>query len=208
MNNLAGMGSVLTILATVGIVLLTVAVVSWIMQLRRMRKIRGRMAFYYGRWRDVYYTGDVLSVIGEYTRMQEVGVDEITWNDLDLDEVFQRINHTWSFAGEDYLYYLMHVPEVSKADWKEQEDLIRYYQEHEKERIELQMIFAGVGRKYLEGSMQALQYFLRLQNAAGMILKKDLIANSQYKEQLKEDYTRLKRKLGRTTMLKPPDWGN
>lgn len=272
MNNLAGMGSVLTILATVGIVLLTVAVVSWIMQLRRMRKIRGRMAFYYGRWRDVYYTGDVLSVIGEYTRMQEVGVDEITWNDLDLDEVFQRINHTWSFAGEDYLYYLMHVPEVSKADWKEQEDLIRYYQEHEKERIELQMIFAGVGkyhgssiyryirdsielntktpvihylclaaliaaiaiicvdpsegigilimviianiglyfykRKYLEGSMQALQYFLRLQNAAGIILKKDLIANSQYKEQLKEDYTRLKRKLGRTTMLKPPDWGN
>ncbi len=35
-------------------------------------------------------------------------VDEITWSDLDMDAVFERIDHTKSAAGEEYLYYLLH----------------------------------------------------------------------------------------------------
>ena len=30
-------------------------------------------------------------------------VDEITWNDLEMDEVFLRINHTNSFIGEHFI---------------------------------------------------------------------------------------------------------
>lgn len=35
-------------------------------------------------------------------------VDEVTWNDLEMDEVFLRINHTNSFIGEQVLYDRMH----------------------------------------------------------------------------------------------------
>lgn len=36
------------------------------------------------------------------------GIDEITWNDLDMDDVFDRINTCQSSVGEEYLYALLH----------------------------------------------------------------------------------------------------
>lgn len=36
-------------------------------------------------------------------------VDEITWNDLEMDSIFLRINHTNSFIGEQVLYHKLHV---------------------------------------------------------------------------------------------------
>lgn len=272
MNNILTNENVIVFVSIAAIMLIVFVVLSWGMQWRRREKNRSRMKFYYGRWRDVYYSDEVLSIIKEYTQSKECLIDEITWNDLNMDDVFQKINHTWSFAGEDYLYYLMHVPVNSKKDWKDQEELIRYYQEHERERIELQMLFGKIGkyhgasiysyisrsiemnthtplvhylcpialaiaigslffnpaegvgflilvvitniglyfskRRAIENSMQALQYFLNLQKAAGDILKKKLVVNEHYREMLQKDYTSVKKYLGWTTMLKPADWGN
>lgn len=272
MNNILTNENVIVIVSIAAIILIVFVVLSWGIQWRRREKNRSRMKFYYGRWRDVYYSDEVLSIIKEYTQSKECLIDEITWNDLNMDDVFQKINHTWSFAGEDYLYYLMHVPVNSKKDWKDQEELIRYYQEHERERIELQILFAKIGkyhgasiysyisrsiemnthtplvhylcpialaiaigslffnpaegvgflilvvitniglyfskRRAIENSMQALQYFLNLQKAAGDILKKKLVVNEHYREMLQKDYTSVKKYLGWTTMLKPADWGN
>ena len=272
MNNILTNENVIVIVSIAAIILIVFVALSWGIQWRRREKDRSRMKFYYGRWRDVYYSDEVLSIIKEYTQSKECLIDEITWNDLNMDDVFQKINHTWSFAGEDYLYYLMHVPVNSKKDWKDQEELIRYYQEHERERIELQMLFGKIGkyhgasiysyisrsiemnthtplvhylcpialaiaigslffnpaegvgflilvvitniglyfskRRAIENSMQALQYFLNLQKAAGDILKKKLVVNDHYREMLQKDYTSVKKYLGWTTMLKPADWGN
>ena len=146
MNNILTNENVIVFVSIAAIMLIVFVVLSWGIQWRRREKNRSRMKFYYGRWRDVYYSDEVLSIIKEYTQSKECLIDEITWNDLNMDDVFQKINHTWSFAGEDYLYYLMHVPVNSKKDWKDQEELIRYYQEHERERIELQMLFAKIGK--------------------------------------------------------------
>lgn len=38
----------------------------------------------------------------------EGGIDDITWNDLDMDGVFDRINTCQSSVGEEYLYALLH----------------------------------------------------------------------------------------------------
>lgn len=251
-------------------ILLIFLLLSWIVKQHRLKKIRRRMQYYYGKWRETSYSDEVLSVIKAYSSKKETMIDDITWNDLNLDGVFQKLNHTWSFAGEDYLYYLLRVPTSEQMDWDKQERLIAWYQEHEKERSEMQMIFAGIGkyhgasiyeyirssiarntsvppihylclfaligsiaaafaepttgvgmlifcimaniglyfykRKSLEGAMQALQYFLKLQNGAGQILKKKLLPESEYMTGMKNDYDQLKKKLGRTSMLKPPDW--
>lgn len=40
-------------------------------------------------------------------------IDDITWDDLEMDDVFLRINHTDSFAGEQILYHKLH--DVSAA---------------------------------------------------------------------------------------------
>ena len=35
-------------------------------------------------------------------------IDEITWTDLEMDEVFLRINQTGSYIGEQVLYQTLH----------------------------------------------------------------------------------------------------
>lgn len=123
-------------------------ILSYLDKLRRLHKIRQRLQYNYGRFRELDYSDEVLSVIGEYSKSKEKMIDDITWNDLDMDSLFLSINHTWSFAGEDYLYYLLHVPKVDPDAWKEQEELIAYYQAHEKERTEMQLEFARIGKNH------------------------------------------------------------
>lgn len=35
-------------------------------------------------------------------------VDTVTWNDLEMDRVFARINHTRTYMGEQILYHRLH----------------------------------------------------------------------------------------------------
>ena len=43
-----------------------------------------------------------------HDRMNCGQVDEITWNDLEMDEVFLEVNHTKNFIGEQLLYHRLH----------------------------------------------------------------------------------------------------
>lgn len=42
-------------------------------------------------------------------------IDDITWNDLNMNEIFKRMNYTYSAAGEEYLYYLLRTPMQEEA---------------------------------------------------------------------------------------------
>jgi hypothetical protein len=39
-------------------------------------------------------------------------IDDITWNDLNMDSVFKRINPSLSTSGEQYLYYMLRSPSI------------------------------------------------------------------------------------------------
>ena len=45
-------------------------------------------------------------------------IDDITWNDLDMDRIFMLLNHTWSCIGESYLYCLLRMPAMEEEDLK------------------------------------------------------------------------------------------
>ena len=47
--------------------------------------------------------------IGTYFKKhpEEGQIDDVTWNDLGMDEIFALINHTNSASGEEYLYYTL-----------------------------------------------------------------------------------------------------
>ena len=46
-------------------------------------------------------------------------VDDITWNDLDMNKVFARINACQTSLGEEYLYTILHKPEPETAARRE-----------------------------------------------------------------------------------------
>lgn len=73
-------------------------------------------------------------------------LDEITWRDLDLDEVFQRMNTTGSSAGQEYLYYMLKTPVFDERELLRREEQMRYFTQHRQQRVELQMRFCKMGR--------------------------------------------------------------
>ncbi len=73
-------------------------------------------------------------------------IDDITWNDLNMDEIFKRMNYTYSAAGEEYLYYLLRTPMQEEASAGKLEEQINYFMHHKEERVEYQTAFAGIGK--------------------------------------------------------------
>ena len=89
------------------------------------------------------YSWDELEQISAYHKAQQKNsfvIDEITWNDLDMDRIFMLMNQTVSSAGEDYLYAMLHRPEFSEERLKERERLFCFFEKEEKTRIRCQQI--------------------------------------------------------------------
>lgn len=73
-------------------------------------------------------------------------IDDITWNDLDMDQVFIRMNHTRSFLGEDYLYYMLRTPRMRKEPLERFETFVSWFSAHTREREEMEYFFAKLGK--------------------------------------------------------------
>lgn len=73
-------------------------------------------------------------------------VDEITWSDLDMDELFMVINNTESAVGEEYLYAMLHQPEFSVEELLERERLISFFGAEEEKRLKIQLALRRIGK--------------------------------------------------------------
>lgn len=100
-------------------------------------------------------------------------IDDITWNDLDMDSVYDRMNYCLSAAGEEYLYYLLRTPYGTSDTEKLEKEVSCLKEDHELRR-KLQLIFSDIGNnskysiydyiKYLEniGKADNAKHFLML----------------------------------------------
>ncbi|MBP5262983.1 MAG: hypothetical protein J6Z33_01260, partial [Lachnospiraceae bacterium] len=81
-----------------------------------------------------------------YKKHPEEGqIDDITWNDLGMDDIFRSMNHTYSASGEEYLYHTLRSAGKSEEELSELESLIQYFDGHEEERVQVQVLMAKLG---------------------------------------------------------------
>lgn len=73
-------------------------------------------------------------------------VDEITWNDLNMDEVYVRVNNCRSFIGEQVLYQTMHHVSQDKEIVNDRQVLIRKLEEDARKREAVQLTLGKVGK--------------------------------------------------------------
>lgn len=73
-------------------------------------------------------------------------IDDITWNDLNMDEIFIRLNYTYSSAGEEYLYYILRKPCTDEAEFAHREEIIEFFRTHPDQRVACQVVFHQLGR--------------------------------------------------------------
>lgn len=107
----------------------------------------------YGSYPTKQYTleqYDRISHYSEYKQMRDSSTthnrcDEITWNDLEMEELFQAMNHTYSSAGEEYLYEMLHnlVTDIEVLEGRRKR--INQYQQEETLRIQLLSVYKELG---------------------------------------------------------------
>lgn len=79
-------------------------------------------------------------------KKNENSIDDITWNDLDMNQIFMTVNATCSSVGEEYLYSLLRNPVFDKKELEERERLINHFSKDKDARENLQMLFCGMGK--------------------------------------------------------------
>ena len=73
-------------------------------------------------------------------------LDEITWNDLNMNELFFMINNTGSAMGEEVLWSLLHELQMEEQSLQERENVISFFQKNDEQRLKLQTAFALIGK--------------------------------------------------------------
>jgi len=133
------------------ILIIILLLVLWSMwnEKQQQKKLVMQLKKEWGQIPQQEYTTEKLEAIKAlYLSMKDehFDVDDITWNDLDMDYIFMYINNTQCSIGEEYLYALLRKPCFSAEELKERNRLIHFFGENETQRIALQSALKNIGK--------------------------------------------------------------
>ena len=115
----------------------------------RRKKYREQLKQTYGSFQNISCSAEEIERISRYYahRQQDNDIDDITWNDLSMDNIFARMNFTQSSSGEEYLYAMLRQPVKDDQDGfqAKMEGHISYMMEHEKDRLDTLMHLKELG---------------------------------------------------------------
>ncbi|MBO4696856.1 MAG: hypothetical protein J5643_06205 [Lachnospiraceae bacterium] len=77
---------------------------------------------------------------------RDTDIDSITWNDLDMDRIFIRLNHTCSAIGEEVLFAWLNKPESGAAELTKREHLIDLFEHDEDARVKTGRALLRMGK--------------------------------------------------------------
>jgi len=125
-------------------------------------RLKQRLISKWGEIPEEEYTSEKLKSLKMFYHSKQdenLDVDDITWNDLDMDEIFMIMNNTQCSIGEEYLYALLRKPCFSNEELQERNRLIHYFSENEENRIQLQSKLYSIGKL---SSISVYEYINRL----------------------------------------------
>lgn len=105
----------------------------------------------YGHYEVRKYTPEKMQTVSRFYANQMLegthtfSLDDITWNDLNMDGIFALINHTQSSSGEEFLYDMLRRPVLMSKNCEQLEKHIQYLDSHEDERVRIQMALHELG---------------------------------------------------------------
>ena len=132
---------------------------------KQRKRIRRKVQRIYGNVPEREYSpGDIENISHYFRRKENQGfyIDDITWNDLDMDKIYGQINQTVSSPGEDVLYDMIRRPLFDQREVDRREKLICFFAENKEKREEMQIMLSKVGKTW-HGSLT--DTILALENA-------------------------------------------
>lgn len=147
------MKEIIEILIGIGCVFLVGFLISLYNNMVRLKNLKKKIIEGYGQQIDIdeldikmnrvssYYENKCNAKIIEGSTI----VDDITWTDLNMDEVFKKINNTQSTVGQEKLYDMLRRSLYDDDKLKNRDRLISYFKENESDRFNLQYILGKLG---------------------------------------------------------------
>lgn len=142
----------------IAIAAVTIITVSVVKKRSAAKKLRQKIGLKWGkRPAEKYKDEDMQAIASYYDNLSEAEcsktfLDGITWNDLDMDNLFHRLNSTQSTVGEEYLYALLREPVTDSNLLNERNKLAEFFQNNDEHRISLQYLLAMLGKKRFSGA--------------------------------------------------------
>ena len=103
----------------------------------------------WGKQPSLRQSAEEFASISHYFRdrkTQGFTVDDITWNDCGMDDIFRMINAALSSPGEDVLYSWLRKPVFDDSSLAVRNALMEYFSANPDRRLSMQQILYDVGR--------------------------------------------------------------
>lgn len=137
-----------------------IMLISWI-DMKRKRKafIRGK----FGRTPKAKEWDD--NIRGFYDVVSDgSGVDDVTWNDLSMNDVFRRISQCDTSVGEEVLYWKLRRKHMSQEERQLFERRVRMFMNNQKEREEIEELLCDIGKSpssyYIPSYLDSMDIYL------------------------------------------------
>ncbi len=159
-----GKTEVILLIAAVLIVLVYTAVMS---RRKREKDLQRKVRESFGTYGDREYTDvDAERITYSYRKEKENGfsLDDITWNDLQMDGIYAQADRCFSVLGESVLYRMLRRPVTDPAVLAERDRVASWFSEHPKEREQLSLLFARIGRGGKQSLWESLDHLIDLES--------------------------------------------
>ena len=126
---------------------------------RRRRAVRARLRELWGKKSPVKrLEDDLVEDVAAYWRKRAETVapgdrvDDVTWADLDMNDLFRRLDTCVSAVGSEVLYAMLRETGVPPEALGRREDIIRAFRTDEEARLGVQTALLRVGRSHFHGA--------------------------------------------------------
>lgn len=137
----------LVFLAAMAVFVLVIFVSEGVRTKKEEKKFIETLYHDYGKLSEKEYALERFARMGSFfDRHHRKGqLDDITWNDLGMDELFKRMNYTLSASGEEYLYYTLRTLKQEDGELAHLEEAVRFFGEHPETRVRVQLAANRLG---------------------------------------------------------------
>lgn len=107
-------------------------------------------------------------IIDKFFRMNTKGeytLDNQTWDDLDMNNVYEKLDRTYSSLGEEVLYHMLRNPLMVEEELIRRNKLIKVFKSSKKLREKLQCIFLNLSRNRLNTFLDMIEQDLTINKA-------------------------------------------
>jgi hypothetical protein len=116
---------------------------------RRRAKYRLDLKNSFGNFQTYRHSPDEMVRISKlYERNNTNTVDDITWDDLNMNSIFEMMDYAQSSAGEEYLYAMLRQPQLADDNdyFGNLDKNIDYMMKNEDKRLDTMMVLHELGK--------------------------------------------------------------